>query len=487
MNKLTKALISSLLLIPTALAFSGCQFTAESAYDIAVRHGFVGTEEEWLESLKGEPGKDGASVTVDISDDGYWIINGVKSEVKAVGIDGQYAAQGLSAYDIALLEGFDGTRAEWVASLVGEKGDKGDQGDPGQDGEDGTDGASADNIVSYVANKCITSVVAIEAKLQYSTYYSYGYGTGVIVEDDKTAGVAYILTNHHVVYDADTTSSDGFSKTIKVYLYGQEYSDYAISAQIVGASMTYDLAVLKITSNVYKNSIAEPAEFASSIDVVAGDDAVVIGNADAEGIGVTSGIISKDSVDVTMQMKLVDGSKKNIIYRSIRTDAPVNGGNSGGPMFNKDGKVTGIINIKTESVAIDNMAYAIPSDIAMKVYDNIMDNYSYKKVYKVTTGLEYGVGDSAAYYDESTSKVRIVEDAKITGIASGSAAMGKLQVGDIVNSITYGGKTYTITRAFQLEDFEIDFRVGTQVTYNVTRGGTTKSVTVTYTTAATIL
>ena len=59
--------------------------------------------------------------------------------------------------------------------------------------------------------------------------------------------------------------------------------------------------------------------------------------------------------------------------------------------------------------------------------------------------------------------------------------------GDIVNSITYGGKTYTITRAFQLEDFEIDFRVGTQVTYNVTRGGITNSVTVTYTTAATIL
>ncbi len=484
MNKFAKTLVA-LLIFPIVALFSGCQpQPAESAYDIALRHGFVGTEEEWLASLKGE---DGDSVTIDISDDGYWIINGTKTTTKAVGEDGEYAGQGLSAYEIALLEGFEGSRAEWVASLVGEKGDKGDKGDAGQDGEDGIDGASADNVVTAVTNNCITSVVAIESKFQYTYNYSYGYGTGVIVEDDKTNGTAYIMTNHHVVFDADSVTTDGYAKTINVYLYGQEYKDYAIAAQLIGASMTYDIAVLKITSSIYAESIAKPAEFAPSIDVVAGDDAIVIGNADAEGIGVTSGIISKDSVDVVMQPTLKNGSTTTITYRSLRTDAAVNGGNSGGPMFNKNGKVIGIINIKTESADIDNMAYAIPSDIALKVYYNIVDNYTYKKVYLVQTGLEYAIASSTAYYDESTSRVRISEVAKISSIDSGSAAIGKLQVGDIVNSITYEGSSHTITRAFELVDYEIDFRTGMQVTYHITRGTEQKSITITYSSAATVI
>lgn len=73
-----------------------------SAYEIAVKNGFVGTEVEWLESLKGEKGETGA--------------NGVN------GVDG---ADGASAYQIALNNGFEGTETEWLASLKGEKGDTG--------------------------------------------------------------------------------------------------------------------------------------------------------------------------------------------------------------------------------------------------------------------------------------------------------------------------------------------------------------------------
>ncbi len=484
MKKITKAIIASILAIPMAASLTGCDLSAESAYDIAVRHGFIGTEAEWLESLKGE---DGSSVTIDISEDGYWIINGEKTSKKAVGEDGEYAAQGLSAYQIAVLEGFEGTQAEWVASLVGEKGDKGDKGDPGNDGEDGEDGASADNVVTKVTNDCITSVVAVESKFKYTSNYKYGYGSGVIVDDNKTTGEAYILTNHHVIFDANSTTTDGYAQSINIYLYGQEYSEYAIAAQFIGASMTYDIAVLKITSSLYKNSIAEPAEFGASIDVTAGDDAIVIGNAEGEGIGVTSGIISKDCDYIKMNPSLHGGGTTEITYRSLRTDAAVNPGNSGGPMFNKNGQVIGLINIKTESEEIDNMAYAIPSDIAIKVYNNILANQATKKVNLVGTGLTYQILSSTAYYDTTMQRVRIKETVKVSAITSTSPAITKLEVGDVINSITFGGETYDITRAFELTDYELDFRPNMEITYNITRGGSTQNVTVTYTEVSQII
>ncbi len=475
MNKKLKTLLASFLIVPAAFMFAGCNVEGASAYEIAVKNGFIGTEAEWLESLKGERGEDGDDVTIEISDDGYWVINGTKTDVIAEGKDGQYAGQGLSAYEIAVENGFVGTEEEWLASLKGEKGDTGDT------------GPSGSNIVPYVANKCISSVVSIESKFLKTTKYTYSAGTGVIVEDDKANGVAYILTNHHVIYDASSTPADKYAVNVNVYLYGQEYEDYAIPAQIIGATLKYDLAVLKITSSRYTDSIAEPAEFASSAEVVAGDDAIVIGNADGEGIGVSSGAVRKDCVDVLMTPVLPSGQQTEVIYRSLSIETPVNPGNSGGPMFDKNGKIIGIVNIKTESVEIDNMAYAIPSDIAEKVYHNIRDNAATKKVVLVTTGLTYEISASTSYYDAEDSKVRILEQAKIGNITAASAAMGKLEKGDIINSITFGGKTYTITRAFELADYEIAFRSGDTITYNITRGHTTKNVSVTYTASESVI
>lgn len=86
----------------------------KSAYEIAVEHGFEGTEEEWLESLKGEPGQDGAD-----------------GEQGPQGPKGDPGEDGKSAYEIAVDHGFEGTEAEWLESL---KGEQGPQGEPGKDG-----------------------------------------------------------------------------------------------------------------------------------------------------------------------------------------------------------------------------------------------------------------------------------------------------------------------------------------------------------------
>lgn len=90
----------------------------KSAYEVAVENGFVGSEEEWLESLVGPQGPKGDP--------------------------GEPGEPGLSAYAVAVQNGFQGTEEEWLASLVGPEGPqgpKGDTGDPGPKGDPGEDGA----------------------------------------------------------------------------------------------------------------------------------------------------------------------------------------------------------------------------------------------------------------------------------------------------------------------------------------------------------
>ena len=123
----------------------------KSAYEIAIANGYFGTESEWLESLKGkngidgEPGKDG--------------IDGTNGQDGKDGIDGTPGTDGKSAYIIAVEHGFTGTETEWLESL---KGKDGTDGQPGKDGVDGKDGVTPD--MSDYPNKA--DFEALQQKLQ---------------------------------------------------------------------------------------------------------------------------------------------------------------------------------------------------------------------------------------------------------------------------------------------------------------------------------
>lgn len=113
-----------------------------SAYEVAVKNGYSGTEAEWLATLKGEKGdkgEPGANGT-----DGKPGKDGVDG---ASGTDGKPGANGLSAYELAAKNGFTGNESAWLASLKGEKGDKGPKGDDGQNGVNGVDGK--DGLSAY--------------------------------------------------------------------------------------------------------------------------------------------------------------------------------------------------------------------------------------------------------------------------------------------------------------------------------------------------
>lgn len=137
MKKLVKAVAVLGLAAAMALPLAACGEAGKSAYDIAVEHGFVGTEEEWLESLRGpqgekgeqgeqgpqgekgeqgEAGTPGTTPSITINEDGYWVINGEVTDVKAEGQDGE--------------DGKDGQD--------GASGPQGPSGTPGADGDRGS-------------------------------------------------------------------------------------------------------------------------------------------------------------------------------------------------------------------------------------------------------------------------------------------------------------------------------------------------------------
>ena len=420
-----------------------------SAYQVALENGFVGTEEQWLESLKGEKGDTGAQ--------------GEKGETGAQGEKGETGAQGadgLSAYQVAVANGFVGTEEEWLESLKGEKGDIGAS-------------YEEDNRTESV-HKALKSSVLI-ASISTTNSLVGGAGSGVIFADDKASGTAYIITNFHVVYN---TTEDKLFDKFMVFLYGQSYpvnyldigtdvysSNVGIWAICIGYEPTQDIAVLKIeNSNYYRDSIAEPAEI-SVFDTYVGDGCFAIGNPLGEGFSVTHGIISLES-KYKAQYRIEDTDlpveeRRIILQRSIRHNCAINQGNSGGGLFNNDGKLIGINN-KGELtysdgagniIVVNGIVYAIPLEIAVGFAQEIIDNYNGVDIYEISINnivnyLTLQISDSYATYDEITKRVSVEEEIEVSQVKDevGNPFKDELMAGDILLSISYqkNGQTYDI-------------------------------------------
>ena len=379
--------------------------------------------------------------------------------------------------------------------VVGQNGTDGTEGLNGINGSDGsltimTSGSSTPAAVS----KGLRSAVSILCKFQVTTQsgsiwnpstttqeYSSA-GSGVIYQLDKSSGDAFIITNYHVVYNASSNAQDGISDDINVYLYGEEFKERAIKATYVGGSLYYDIAVLRIeNSDILKISSACAVTISNSNDVIVGDDAIAIGNAQGLGISSTSGIVSVDSEYITMTAA---DDKTEVTFRVMRVDTAINSGNSGGGLYNDEGNLIGIVNAKIIHDGVENIGYAIPSNIAISVADNIIDHCygtSDKRLKQASLGFTVSITDSKAVYNSSTGMTTIVEKVKISDITSGSLASGVLQTGDIIVSIELNSDTTMVTRKHHVNDMILDLRVGDTVTFSILRGGEEKSVSITVT------
>lgn len=420
-------------------------------------------------------------------------------------------SNGLSAYEIAVNNGFEGTEAEWLESLKGADGKDGVDGKDGIDGKDGVDGVdgadgkdaetpvfeqtinqditenkiaiTGDGVdVKYATSVALKSAVTVSSTFTDASSHSYGFaGSGVIYSLDFD-GSAFIVTNYHVVYDSLSTTSNKISDQIYVFLYGLEYGDFKVSASFVGGSMLYDIALLRVEANdIFKSAYERGVLSATSFDEfpVLGETAIAIGNPEGEGFSATAGIINVLSEEIKMQ-SLKDTSSFDI--RVMRTDTPINGGNSGGGLFNSDGALLGIVNAKIENETIDNIGYAIPSSLVHSLCENII-NFCYKQanesVMRPYLKIQILLDDITTVYNSETGTIDIIEKNIVDTVVSGGPAHGLLKAGDAVKSVTIGEKTIVITRQFQFIEALLLVKPGEKFTILVEREGVSTPVEIT--------
>ncbi len=346
-----------------------------------------------------------------------------------------------------------------------------------------------------------------------------GAGAGVIYDLDTATGDAYIITNYHVCFSNDVNADDGIGTRFTAYAYGAEsidlmdiaylsyynqqnnnkdyYSNFkfdekglpiidygygAIEAEYVGGSETYDIAVLKVTgSEVLKNSDYLAVDVHDSDLVTAGSTAIAVGNPGMGGISTTNGVVSVDSEYISVAI-----SDSTVALREFRIDTPVNAGNSGGGLFDSFGRLIGIVNAKTTDTTVyENMGYAIPSNIATRIADSIIDNCDgvERKTSKFVMGIYTEVCDSYGYYDEDTGLMRINETVRISQFATDSLAREHgFAVGDIITSVDIIKNDQTISididRGFKLADALLLVREGDSVRFNYTRDEVAGTITI---------
>lgn len=512
-----------------------------SAYEIAVKNGFVGTEAEWLESLKGDSAYETAVKNGFTGTEAEWIAS-------LKGKDGLDADD--NAYDIAVKNGFTGSQKDWLESLKGAD---------GKDGADAVDylyntwvkwhdskiytgsyyeflttydaAATAygvDNGVAAVSRAMCSSVIVFGeftarekvgrkngmlGEVVYGEYTTIGAGAGAIYEYDKDSGEAYIVTNYHVVYGADTVG--GFAKKLGVCLYGDyptieattnsTYSSLTdrtlregtfVEAELIGGSADHDVAVLKVDFSGEKETHSIAAAKVEDSDFLSlGQKAIAIGNPNASGFSATTGTLSVDSENIVMES--ITDSSKTMAYRVMRVDTAINAGNSGGGLYNASGNLIGLVEAKASSSSIDNISYAIPANIVRGVADNVIRHSEAGKdktsaFDKRMIGISTNVSDTSNRYDAEKGTITVTETVYVAEVVKNSpAAAAGLAVGDVIKSarlLTSAGvaksargsaEPLTITRNFQLSDYMMYADAGDKVELTVVRDGVEKVIVVT--------
>ena len=261
-------------------------------------------------------------------------------------------------------------------------------------------------------------------------------GSGFVITSD-----GYILTNYHVIEDADSIQV--------AFVDGTTYD-----ATLVGGESENDIAVLKIDATGLT-----PVIIGDSDNVKVGEQVVAIGNPLGElTFSMTSGIVSAKDRSITME----NGNVMNM----IQTDTAINNGNSGGPLFDMYGQVIGITSAKlsgssSSQATIEGLGFAIPINDIKDMVTDIMEN-------GYVTGKPY-MGVTVSTVPESISeRYGMSQGALVESVDEDScAAKAGLQKGDIITAID--GKT--VISSAELVEAKKNYKAGDTVTLEVERNG----------------
>ncbi len=314
------------------------------------------------------------------------------------------------------------------------------QSDPGviQTAED-LSAQSGTLSVSDIVKKAQDSVVEIQTEVVQTNMFNQqvsgeAAGSGVIISED-----GYIVTNNHVV-------EGGSSYTVRLSN-GDSYD-----AQLIGRDPQMDLAVLKIEA-----SGLSAAAFGDSGSLVAGDTTVAIGNPlGTLGGTVTNGIVSATNREITLEYGSIN---------VIQTNAAINPGNSGGGLFNDKGELIGVVVAKSSMSNTEGLGFAIPSNDAKEIIDQLIENgYVKGRIDLGMTLVDVSTEQAARTYGLSSTGVYV---AQVTN-GSQAANLG-IRSGDRIVSL--GG--VQITNAADLESALEKYSVGDKVEITIERSGRT--------------
>jgi S1-C subfamily serine protease len=289
------------------------------------------------------------------------------------------------------------------------------------------------------------SVVLITAKSQtFAGLEPFASGSGFVYD---TQG--HIITNHHVIEDADAlevTFSDG---TI-------------VPAELVGDDPYSDLAVIRVDE---PPGLLHPLPLGKSSQLQVGEYAIAIGNPFGLSNSMTLGIVSQvgRELDAPGEFKIVD---------IIQVDAAINPGNSGGPLMNIRGEVVGM---NTAIIAnSEGVGFAIPSDTVSREVSQLIETGTYKHPW---------IGVSAVNLDSDIADelgLNITKGTIIVTVVAGSPAEAAGLKGGQTGDVIVGVDNVTVRKLIDvLVYIERNKSPGDIVTLQIIREGTALNVPVT--------
>jgi putative serine protease PepD len=293
--------------------------------------------------------------------------------------------------------------------------------------------------VGQIARQSSPGVVEVDSTVQAQSPFPGGDGSSR--SSAEGTGFVYdtkgdIVTNAHVI-------SGGGSIRVK-FPDGSTYK-----ATVVGSDASSDLAVLHVDAPASKLT---PLELADSSTVAVGDGVVAIGNPFGLDNTVTTGIVSALNREIT-------APDNTPIEGAIQTDAAINHGNSGGPLFNLAGNVIGITSqIQSDSGGNDGVGFAIPSNTIRTVVSQL-----------ITTG-------KAQHALLGVNVQTALNGVSVAAVESGSgAANGGVKTGDVITAID----ATQVTSAERLRAIIASHKPGDTLELTVRRSGESKTLKVT--------
>ncbi|REH74701.1 serine protease [Staphylococcus felis] len=179
-------------------------------------------------------------------------------------------------------------------------------------------------------------------------------GSGVVYK--KVDDILYVLTNAHVVGDREEHE----------LTYGQNRT---VKGKVIGKDKWSDLAVIKVEAP--KNHFLKPLPIGDSKQLILGEPIIVVGNPlsidfqNTVGEGIVSGLNRNVPVDIDKD------NQYDMLMHAFQVDAPINPGDSGGAIIDQNGNLIGIASLKISMPNVENMAFGIPINDAIKIADTL--------------------------------------------------------------------------------------------------------------------